>query len=143
MGRNPSSSFLNKVALFPEIEVLGWVEDVRPFIADSAVYVIPLRIGGGTRIKAYEAMAMGKAMVSTSIGVEGLPVEHGKNVILADTPDAFSSEVVGLLLNNEKRKKIEMAAREFVQAKYSWSHAAKAFKGICENVVNEYACGKY
>ena len=139
VGRNPSKKLVHELNMFPEIEVLGWVEDVRPFISRSAVYVIPLRIGGGTRIKAYEAMAMGKAIVSTSIGLEGLPVENGKNVILADTAESFSREVVNLLRDPLTRKKFEISAREFVQRNCSWGNAAKAFEGICENVVSENA----
>ncbi len=80
VGRNPSPHLRQKLAHEPAIDLIGWVDDVRPFIARHAVYIVPLRIGGGTRIKIYEAMAMGKAIVSTPIGAEGLPVEHGRHI---------------------------------------------------------------
>ena len=68
------------------VEVTGRVEDVRPYLADAAVYVVPLRIGGGTRLKIFEAMAAGRAVVSTSVGAEGLPTENGRHLLLADDP---------------------------------------------------------
>lgn len=80
VGRNPSRRLLQEVANLPEIGVIGWVNDFRPYIGRHSLYVIPLRIGGGTRIKAYEAMGMGKAMVSKRIGVEGLPVRDGDHL---------------------------------------------------------------
>jgi len=93
VGRNPSLRLRNELESYPEIEVTGWVEDVRPYIGSHSLYVIPLRIGGGTRIKVYEAMAMGKAVVSTSIGVEGLPVKNGNNVLLADNAATFAARL--------------------------------------------------
>src|SRR5581483_11300010 len=84
VGRNLSRRLLSALRRYPEIEVVGWVKDIRPFVSRHALYIIPLRIGGGTRIKAYEAMAMGKTMVSTRVGVEGLPVVDGRHLLLAD-----------------------------------------------------------
>ena len=72
------------------IEVTGRVEDVRPYLGRAEVVIVPLRIGSGTRIKIFEAMAMAKPVVSTTIGAEGLPVTSGENVVLADTPEAFA-----------------------------------------------------
>jgi len=87
VGRGPSRHLISELKKYPEVTVTGWVDDVRPHMGASMLYVIPLRIGGGTRIKAYEAMAMGKAVISTRIGVEGLPVTHGEQVLLADEPE--------------------------------------------------------
>jgi polysaccharide biosynthesis protein PslH len=83
--------------------------------------VVPLRIGGGTRIKIFEAMAMGKAVVSTSIGAEGLPVTHGENIILADNPQDFAAGILRLLASKDERQRIGMAARQLVETQYSWS----------------------
>ncbi|UCG12687.1 MAG: glycosyltransferase, partial [Deltaproteobacteria bacterium] len=134
VGRNPSQRLLNELERHPEIEVTGWVDDVRAYIGRSALYIIPLRIGGGTRIKAYEAMAMGKAIVSTSIGTEGLPVSDGENLVLADSAETFADAVVGLLKNSESRRAIEKAAREYVEKHVSWEKAAEAFANICRRI---------
>lgn len=90
---------------------------------------------GGTRIKIYEAMAMGKAIVSTSIGAEGLPLEHGRHIWLADEAERFAEAVIHLLQDRVARQQIEAAAREFVESHCSWDRAAAAFVGICRQVV--------
>jgi sugar transferase (PEP-CTERM/EpsH1 system associated) len=137
VGRNPSRRLINELKEYPEIDVVGWVEDVRPFISRHALYIIPLRIGGGTRIKVYEAMAMGKAVVSTAVGVEGLPVADGVNVIIADDPDNFARSVIRVLRDREMRSRIEKGARDFVEKNVSWEKAAETFRSICCRVVNE------
>ena len=97
----------------------GWVEDVRPYIAGAAVYVIPLRIGGGTRLKVLEAMAMGKAIVSTSLGCEGFDLVAGRDLILADEPEQFASSVMSLLRDAARREDLGRAARRFA-VRYDW-----------------------
>lgn len=136
VGRNPSRRLLNELQSYPEIEVVGWVQDVRPYIGRHALYIIPLRIGGGTRIKVYEAMAMGKAVVSTRIGTEGLPLKNGEHVLLADHPEDFTKAVVKLLRNRDERRQFGMAARDLVQKNFSWEKAAKAFADICWKVAS-------
>lgn len=137
VGRNPSQRLLSRLKKHSEIKVVGWVEDVRPYIGGHAIYIIPLRIGGGTRIKAYEAMAMGKAVVSTRVGMEGLGVQDREHVVFADTADEFAEAVVGLLRNNERRKRIEVAARNFVLHNLSWDKVADSFANICWNIVGD------
>lgn len=134
VGRNPSPHLWQKLADEPAIDLLGWVDDVRPYIARHALCVVPLRIGGGTRIKVYEAMAMGKAMVSTSIGTEGLPVVHGYHVWLADEADDFAEAVIHLLQDRSARRQVEAAARQFVETQCSWDRVAAAFADICRQV---------
>jgi glycosyltransferase involved in cell wall biosynthesis len=134
VGRNPSQRLIKELQRYPEINVVGRVDDVRSFISSHALYIIPLRIGGGTRIKAYEAMAMGKAVVSTTVGVEGLPVTHGENVVLADEPDEFASAVKRLLEDAERRNRIERNARSFVEAHFSWGKVADVFADICRKI---------
>lgn len=135
VGRNPSGHLMKELQKYPQIEVTGWVEDIRPFLSSHALYIIPLRIGGGTRIKAYEAMAMGKAVVSTSIGVEGLPVKNGVHVVLADTAQEFADAIIKLLQDDSGRKRIEKTAREFVEKNVSWEKAAEVFADVCREVV--------
>ena len=81
---------------------------------DAAVYVVPLRIGGGTRLKIFEAMAMGKAVVSTTVGAEGLPVVSGEHLLIADEPVSFAKAIVRLLRDRHHRERIGSAARALV-----------------------------
>jgi glycosyltransferase involved in cell wall biosynthesis len=104
----------------PAVTLTGWVEDTRPYIADAAVYVVPLRMGGGTRLKLLEAMAMGKPMVSTRLGAEGYPVTHGRELLLADTPADFAAAVVALLRSPEQQAELGRVARAFVERWYDW-----------------------
>ena len=142
VGKNPSRSLQNLLKKCPEIRAAGWVPDVRPYVHQAAVYVIPLRVGGGTRIKLFEAMAMGKAIVSTRVGAEGLPVTHGENIILADEPAEFADQVIDLLTRDSERRRLEEEARRFVVANFSWKKAAGAFAAICESVVTGDSGGK-
>ncbi len=103
------------------IEVTGSVEDVRPHIAKAAVYVVPIRIGGGTRLKIFEAMSMRKAVVSTTVGAEGLPVTPGSDVVIADDLASFAAAVVALLRNDVRRADLERRARALVVGRYDWS----------------------
>ncbi len=104
----------------PAITLTGWVEDTRPYIAQAAVYVAPLRMGGGTRLKLLEAMAMGKPVVATRLGAEGYPVTHGRELLLADTPADFAAAVVALLRAPEQQAGLGQAARAFVEQRYDW-----------------------
>jgi sugar transferase (PEP-CTERM/EpsH1 system associated) len=124
VGRAPTPAVV-RLAQQHGVAVTGRVEDVRPHIAEAAVYVVPLRIGGGTRLKIFEAMAMAKAVVSTSIGAEGLPVTHGRDILMADTPAQFADTVVGLIRDQPARRRIETAARQLVVERYDWSVVAQ------------------
>jgi glycosyltransferase involved in cell wall biosynthesis len=135
VGRNPSAYLKGKLALHPEVHVEGWVDDVRPYISRHAVYIIPLRIGGGTRIKAYEALAMGKPMVSTAVGVEGLPLTNGRHLLIADQEEAFAQAVVTLLTDKELRRRLGQAAQAFVTEHCSWDRAGEEFARICRRTV--------
>ena len=141
VGRNPSSTLLEQTQAHSEIQVVGRVPDIRPYVHSHKVYIIPLRIGGGTRIKAYEAMAMGKAVVSTTIGMEGLPVSHNKNVLLADTPEEFSRSILELLSNETKREELGNAARAFVEQEGGWKTAGEVFQKICQKIVSQKTTG--
>jgi len=105
-----------------DVTVTGFVEDVRPYIASAAVYVVPIRIGGGTRLKVLEAMAMRKAVVSTSLGCEGFPVMDKTHLVVADTPDSFAEAVCELLADEGKRTQLGEEAFRFVDANYRWEH---------------------
>ena len=116
----------------------GFVDDVRPHLSGAAVAVIPLRIGGGTRLKAYEAMAMGSPLVSTSIGVEGLPVRDVQHYLEANTPQTFASAVLALLGDPVLRERISTEARALVDANFSYRVAASVFKQGCDRARRDF-----
>jgi glycosyltransferase involved in cell wall biosynthesis len=99
------------------------------------VYVIPLRVGGGTRIKVYEAMALGCPVVSTRIGVEGLPVQDGRQFMAADRPADMAASILSLLARNDERSQLSAAARRFVEETVSTASAAKVFEQICQHAL--------
>jgi glycosyltransferase involved in cell wall biosynthesis len=128
VGRRPPRRLQ---ALASNVEVVtGAVEDIRPYLAKAALCVVPLRSGSGTRIKIFEAMAMGKAVVSTTLGAEGLPVRHGENIILADDPADFARRVVDLLRDPPHRQRLGQAARQLVEESYGWPAVAAYFESI-------------
>jgi sugar transferase (PEP-CTERM/EpsH1 system associated) len=123
VGRTPTPA-VKRLADEHDVTVTGRVDDVRPFMKEAAVYIVPLRIGGGTRLKIFEAMSMGKAVVSTTVGAEGLPVTDGRHVRLADEPASFAAAVVRLLRDADARARLEAAARALVVEQYDWSAVA-------------------
>ena len=131
VGRNPSSS-LRRDAEQAGVRVTGTVDDVRPYIDAAAVYVVPLRIGGGTRLKVFEALSMGKAVVSTGVGVEGLPLAPGEHYLKADDPQAFASAVVTLLRDSQRRHALGDAGRQLTHERYAWPQVAREFSAHCE-----------
>jgi glycosyltransferase involved in cell wall biosynthesis len=126
VGRNPSPRVL-RLAEDPSVEVVGQVPTVVPHLRAAAVFVVPLRIGGGTRLKIYEAMAAGRAVVSTSVGAEGLEFSDGRDLLLADTPDAFAKAVTMLLLDRDRRRGIEHAASAHA-ARFDWPVVVRHFE---------------
>lgn len=107
----------------PGVVVTGWVTDIRPHLRRAAVVVAPLRMGSGTRLKVLEAMSMGKALVSTSIGSEGIMVTHNDHLMIADDPIQFAQEICRLLDNPELARRIANAGRNHVLKEYSWQGA--------------------
>ena len=117
----------------PGVTVTGWVEAVQPYLAGAGVYVMPFRVGSGTRLKLIEAMAAGCAIVSTRLGAEGFPVESGRELVLADTPGAMADAIVGLLENAAARREMGQAARAFVQ-QYDWRQVIPRFAAVYDLV---------
>jgi glycosyltransferase involved in cell wall biosynthesis len=132
VGRNPDRRVQKWVS--DSIEVTGRVPSVLEHLHDSAVVIVPLRIGGGTRLKIYEAMAAGKAVVSTTIGAEGLDVRNGKDIVLADDANAFAQAVILLLRDQELRQRYEKAAAE-TAAQFGWPAIGDQFSDILRSVV--------
>lgn len=121
VGQNPPQDLQDLAVQDSRILVTGRVDDIRPYVARSNVFVVPLQSGSGTRLKILDAMAMGIPIVSTSIGAEGLDASSGENILLADTPEEFSSAVLQLLEDEALRKTLTDNARQFVRKRYSWN----------------------
>jgi polysaccharide biosynthesis protein PslH len=135
VGRNPPPSIVKLARQQPGVEVTGRVDDVRPYLHRASAYVVPLRVGGGTRIKIFEAMAAQCPVVSTHIGAEGLPVAHQENILLADSPEDFASCVISLLEDVQSGERLSLAGRNLVADHYGWDAAARRFLQICSDVV--------
>jgi polysaccharide biosynthesis protein PslH len=128
VGRHPTPEILRLAEVDARIHVTGTVPDVRPYLWEAAVSIVPLRIGGGTRLKIYEAMAAKVPVVSTMVGAEGLDVRDGENIALADSPGAFAERCLDLLGCAEARRKQSQAAWEMVSACYSWEAVSRMFE---------------
>ncbi|CAL78552.1 putative glycosyltransferase (group 1) [Bradyrhizobium sp. ORS 278] len=114
----------------PRIELTGFVPDLRPHLAAAAAVVVPLRLGGGTRLKIVEAMAMGKAIVSTSLGAEGIEAVPDRDILIANDPADFTDAVSRLLGAPDLAARIGSAARQVAVDKYAWSAAAQALESF-------------
>jgi len=130
-----SPTELRKAQGWDGIEMTGFVPDVRPFIRDAACYIVPLRVGGGTRIKILDAWAMGKAVVSTSIGCEGLDAIDGNNILIRDDPDSFAEAVRDLLNDPALRRRLGEAGRKTVETTYSWEVVGRHLIETYENLL--------
>lgn len=103
------------------VVITGFVDDVRPYVWRSSVFVVPLRMGSGTRLKVVEALAMKKPVVSTRIGCEGIDVEHEKSILIEDSPEAFAKAVIGLFTNFQLRERLTENGYKLVTKNYDWS----------------------
>lgn len=129
VGRNPHPRVKQLAA--EHVQVTGTVPSVAQYIRDATLVIVPLRIGGGTRLKIFEAMAMGKAVISTSIGAEGLDVHSGRDLILADDPAAFAEAILSLLRDAGLRQNYERAAAALA-AQYDWSNIVQRFAEVLQ-----------
>ena len=131
VGRTPSQPVLELARAHRDITVTGSVADVRPYMERAAAFVIPMRVAGGTRLKVYEAMGMEIPIVSTTIGIEGLPVRHDLELLVADEPDAFAASVVRLLREPALGARLATNAATRVRAEFGWREVASRFARIC------------
>jgi polysaccharide biosynthesis protein PslH len=139
VGRNPPSA-LREAARSRGLpwEFTGSVPDIRPYVGRADIAVIPLRVGSGTRIKAFEAMAMGRPVVSTSIGIEGLDIDPARHFRLADQPAAFAAAIINLLDDAGERVRLSEAARAHLEQHFSWAKIARQFEAICLETVKQF-----
>jgi sugar transferase (PEP-CTERM/EpsH1 system associated) len=129
VGRNPAPRVC-ALARQDGIEVTGTVADVRPYYADAVAAAVPLRVGGGSRLKILEAMAAGVPVISTPLGAEGLPVSDGENILLADTPEEFCSALAHVCRNDAVRQALTRRAEALVRGRYDWSAIGSALRDV-------------
>ncbi|RUP10155.1 glycosyltransferase family 4 protein [Hyphomicrobium sp.] len=135
VGKNPPPQL--KALAGPRIEFTGFVPDLRPHLASAAVVIVPLRLGGGTRLKIVEGMAMGKAIVSTELGAEGIEAQPGRDLLIEDEPQAFADAVGRLLSDPGLAARIGEAARKLAVQRYSWASAAQKLEGFYRQILDD------
>ena len=134
VGKSPSAALKNMAANDLRLTLTGRVEDVRPYMAHAKIFIVPLRIGGGTRLKILEAMSMRRAIVSTTLGAEGISYSK-ENIILADTPEAFAQAVCDLLGDPLRMMKMGERGRALVAQEYDWSIVGRTLNAIYSEVI--------
>ena len=128
---------LSSLRLGEKVFLTGYLDDIRPAVARSWVCIVPLRIGGGTRLKILEAMALGTPVVSTSKGAEGLATTDGENILIADDPVEFADKVLGLLGDPNLRARLAANGRELVASRYSWETCAPKLVQLLDRVAGQ------
>ncbi|MGD0546284.1 MAG: glycosyltransferase family 4 protein [Terracidiphilus sp.] len=132
-GRAPGASVLKAARGLTGVRVTGKVEDMRPYLWGAKISIVPIRIGGGTRLKIYECMAAGVPVVSTTVGAEGLSYKDGEDIVLADNPGGFASACVRLLCDDAARRTIAHNALQRAQKEFSWQSVSLKFEAILES----------
>jgi len=135
VGRSPTARLKALADQHADIVVTGRVPDVRPWLTRATASVVPLRVGGGTRLKIYEAMAMECPVVSTTIGAEGLPLKPGEHLLVADDPEGLAEACASLLLDPSRARGLALAAARYVRERFGWDRVARTFAAVCEAAV--------
>lgn len=141
VGRDPAAE-VRQLASIRGIEVTGTVADVRPYYREAVASIVPLKVGGGSRLKILEAMAAGVAVVSTTLGAEGLNVRQAVNILIADTNAQFLEAITGVLENEELRRQLSDAGRALVASRYDWARAGESLFRIYEDLLAVRTSGK-
>lgn len=136
VGRNPTPE-VRQLAMLPSIDVTGTVDDVRPYYREALAAIIPLRVGGGSRLKILEAMAAGVPVVSTTLGAEGLDVQNGQNILIANTNQELNEAIIALTGDGERRRRLSIGGRTLVSAKYDWSSLGESLLEIYQTLTNQ------
>ena len=134
VGGNPSTR-VQKLAAREGVIVTGRVPEIKPYFAEATVFVVPLRIGSGTRLKILEALAMGKAIVSTSVGAEGLDLKDGEEIFIADEPTTFADAVTRLLTDASLRRRVGENGRARVEQDYDWRSIGEKLHNLYESLI--------
>ena len=122
VGRNPPENLKEISRKDPRIQIKGFVEDIRPIMSSVTCYVCPMRLGGGTRLKILDALAMGVPLVANNMACEGIPVENGKHVLFAQTPEEFVNNILNLFGDQDLREELRMNSRRLIENKFDYSY---------------------
>jgi sugar transferase (PEP-CTERM/EpsH1 system associated) len=134
VGKDPPASLLTMASSDPLLHVTGTVDDVRPYVAAAALFLVPLQFGGGTRLKILEAFAMGRAVISTSLGSEGIDCRDGEHLLIADTPVEFANAVLRLISDRTLQEQLIGNARQLVLSKYDWEAIGRRLLSCYERI---------
>jgi len=137
VGASPPKQVLDMADEDKRITVTGFVDDVRPYLSKAEVYLCPMRDGGGTRVKILDALSMGKAIVATTMAVEGIDVTPEKNVLIANTPEDFVQQIGRVMKDKELRDTLGAEARKFVIENYSWDVIGKKLGRIYSDLTRQ------
>lgn len=137
VGKGPSRQMLDAAEKDPRIIVTDRVDDVRPFIDRSRIFVVPIRVGGGTRLKILEAMSMEKAVISTSVGAEGIRHSDGENIVIQDEPQGFADAVLSLIGDHDRELRMGKAGRKLVRSVYDWEIVGNTLNAKYQEVLRE------
>ena len=130
VGHGPPAEVLQWQRL-PGVKITGSVLDIRPYLAGCTATIVPLRLGGGTRLKIMESIAAGRPVVSTSVGAQGLGMRHGEHLLVADEPVEFARQSAQLLMDGDLRRRLVAQARPFVATHFSWESLGERFETLC------------
>jgi glycosyltransferase involved in cell wall biosynthesis len=134
VGKDPAPE-VRRLAQLPGVEITGTVDDVRPFYREAIAAVVPLNVGGGSRLKILEAMAAGVPVVSTTLGAEGLEVRHGENIVLADTNEELVEAITSVIENEAQRDRLSVAGPALVSRRYDWSSLGASLFRVYEELL--------
>jgi glycosyltransferase involved in cell wall biosynthesis len=147
LAKRPGAKFLvtgkldgvpvERLPRYPGVTFTGYLDDVRPTLARTWASVVPLRLGGGTRLKILEAMALGTPVVATSKGAEGLAVMPGRDLLIADQPAEFAAQTLRLLGDANLRQQLSRSARQLVETQYHWSAISRQFNVFVEQLAEQ------
>lgn len=141
VGQDAPAQLMDLAERDSRLRIHGFVDDVRGYIQQASVYVVPIRVGGGTRLKVLDALALGKPIVSTSIGCEGIDVTDRVNIRVADDPNVFADTIVELLRDTDQRKALGTAARSLAESSYSWGPITDTLLGAYRSAIGSH-CGQ-
>jgi len=136
IGIHPPDQLIRASMRNANIKVLGFVDDVRPYMQECSIFIVPLRGGGGTKLKVLNSMALAKPVVTTSIGVEGIEVTPDENIVVADNPDEFADKIIYLLSNPDIAKNMGRKAREIVKKYYDWEVIGRKMNSLYNEISN-------
>ncbi len=143
IGKRPTKKLIGLARKYDGVEVLGFVNDIKEYFYRATVFVAPIISGGGTKLKVLNALAMGKAVVTTSVGAEGIEVTDNENIIIADDPETFAEKTVELLRNPEMVEELGRNAVTLIRKKYDWEIIAKKHRQIYKEIVEGFALREF